>query len=567
MRAILERDFLSQAARPRGILLRGLLAALVVAPVLVIMADQSHRFRLHPDDVARDAFLGGVAFLLGAVAVLTPPLAVGAILVERVQDTLPLVLATPIGERRLALAKLLARSAVVLTWSFAALPALALLSLLGGVSTMQVVDLAVLLVAVVVELAAWALYVSTASRKYATATVAAYLLPAARWAVTLIGAMVVLEGWERRSGPPPGSFALESVVGTVQTTPFLPIWSILDPGSYLATGMQFKVRNISPMFWVDHPVWLYLIASFAFAAVSIEIAARRLRRESEPRSSWFTRSKRMRRWFRKPPGDGNPVLWKEAHLLNTAGSRPLYYMVLALFMLSLLVGLAATVASQPDLLFGILAGMVTITALVAAINAATSIGHEKTQGSLDLVRVSLLTPLEILRGKWLGVLRGLGLLAVLPLFLCILAAFFGRWQSGLFGVVLLVTIVGAWSAIGFRVGIAAMDSRTAVIRLAMVAASVFIGGPLLFAFLEEGLGLPRGPEEFFAGLLLVGCPPITSFMCQMGLEEQLHRVRGYHDLPFGWALAWLLLNGWFAVREWFLLPGRLKARLNRERDL
>jgi ABC-type Na+ efflux pump permease subunit len=212
---------------------------------------------------------------------------------------------------------------------------------------------------------------------------------------------------------------------------------------------------------------------------------------------------------------------------------------------------------------------------VAGVNAASSIGHERTQGSLDLIRCSPLTAKQIVRGKMGGILRGLSLLILFPLSLLgfrfvlhISTEQGAAIGAPLLGIVALLAVVGTWMGIGFRVGIATLDTRRAVIRFAVVLGILGIGLPLLCALLLEGFNIRGSAEDFIGGMLLGPCPPVAAGMGPYALDEHLsntHSWRRQEPSVLYWGVAWIVLHLWFAIREWEVLPGRLARKLEEER--
>jgi len=180
MRAVFERDLVYEASRPRAFRSRTYLGLLVATAVAFVLIFCRLQLVSAPDLVATYVFRAGAATVVAMLALLTPASVAGAVLGERVQETLALVLASPVGPRRFALAKLLSRTAVILSWGLAALLPLGITVLLGGVGAAEVLRFVGVSTAVVLELAAWALWVSTVTRRPATAA-----LLAAFWIVLM----------------------------------------------------------------------------------------------------------------------------------------------------------------------------------------------------------------------------------------------------------------------------------------------------------------------------------------------------------------------------------------------
>jgi len=571
VRAVLERDFLAEASRPRSFWFRAGAAICVSAVILFVVVDNTALFRDSPDRVARTLFLGGAFSLLGLLALLTPVGVVGSILEERQRETLVLVLSTPGSPVGFVAAKLLSRAAAVLVWALAAVVPLSVVALMGGVAGGDLADLLLLSAAIVLELAAWGVWVSSVTRRLATGAVLAYLLPALRWGLVALACIPLFERPRAMADWRLPTWVLHASWIGFATTPVPSCMRMADRTDYdrfvggsmnqgrmtsifvgrIATPMtQVFVsggRNVivpvpgrsflvaapapapppTPPFSGRDPTLTYFLFSALLALLSLLVAGKRLQAEAEPRTSLLARWKAGRRWFRSLPGTGNPMLWKESRLLNTAASRPLYYSVLGLFVLGELVFLTAVGMGEllrRDLLEAAL-GMTTAHAcllgLVAAIAGASSMAHERSTGSLDLLRVSLLTPREILRGKVTGALLGLRLLALVPVLghLGVLAAAgFLHPVVALVGLLVLVVSVHAWLALGMIAGTLSFRVGRAVSLAAGAFGGILAGVPLLSWLLDDGFGAHDAAEA-----LMGVWPPGT---CYSALEAAAMSSRG-----------------------------------------
>ena len=548
MRAVLERDFLSEIVRPRTFWFRSL-AAVAVSVVVLGIAFDNHAYWLQaPDRAAREIFLGGAFTLLGLLAVLTPPTVVGSVLDERVRETLPLVLAAPVRPSGFALAKLLARSGTVFAWALGAVVPLTALLLLGGVSAGDIATLVLVAVGSVVEMAAFALWISTVSRRIATAAILAYLAPALRWGASIGFAALFLS-------PPTEPFrqlatpaVQEASFLLLSTTPLLAAGRLADAREYdreVQRALRRGTADASPVFMMTprgpryvppppprpvpvpfaarHPGIVYLAWSLLFALAAVAAAGRRLAREAEPRSTFFAdlfasvigRGRRGGRNLRgSPPGEGNPMAWKESRLLNTAASRPLYYGVLLLLLLSVVVYLLAcffhpNARDMEEGALGVLAGHGCLLGLVAVVASAAGMAHERTTGTLDHIRASRNTPNEFFRGKALGVARGLGFLSLFPALLLIICLATGILAAPaiLASVYALLLSLAFWTGTGLLCGMVTLRTGTAVSLAGGVYGIFMVGVPLLAALLGQ-VFKARDAAEFLVGLW----PPGTAYL-------------------------------------------------------
>jgi ABC-type transport system involved in multi-copper enzyme maturation permease subunit len=608
MRAVLERDYLSTAARGRAFVLRALVPAAVAMVAFLVYEDSRSMYQSRPDAAARYVFSGGAVTLLAMLALVTPPAVVGSILDERQRGTLAIVLAAPVRPTTFAAAKLLSRSLAVLTWALAALFPVSLTLLLGGVAGSQVVDLALLTVAVVLELAAWSLWVSSVTSRLATAAVLSYLLPLARWAVTVLLVVLAISPDTRRF-----ELATSQPLRTAYwilgaTTPVPGAGRMMDPVQYdreldrsfldysgagpvaLRVNPAGVVTGSRVVPWANpslkappvlrRPAALYLAFSLLAAAAAAWAAGRRLGTESEPRSSAFQRWLRNRRGGRTPPGTGNPVTWKERRLLNTAASRPLYYSVFALMIAAeaaYLVACAVASPSRRDLLdtgLGFAAAHATLLALVAVVGGAAAMAHERSVGTLDLLRGTLLAPGEIVRGKIGGLFRGLLLIGLLPAAHVVLMAATGLVNVPTAALALLLdgVFVLFWGMVGLLCGMTVLRMGAAVGRGAAAFGIAMLGLPLFGGLLEAGFRQHREAEVFLAGW-----PPATAFFC---LESTMRLFDGPWRDAYWWAvdrghplnhehraaLAWATAYSLAAFTFLAVAPAALARRFDRERE-
>jgi ABC-type transport system involved in multi-copper enzyme maturation permease subunit len=551
VRAVLERDFLFEASRPRVVVLRTVLAAAVAAIACLVLWQGLKESGVSRDTVGTVVFVGGSLTLLILLMLMTPPLVVGSILAERQNQTLPIVLATPVGPFAFAAAKLLSRWGVALLIAFAALPCLALTTILGGVSGTQVEGLAVTALALSLEMAAWSLWISSGSRRLGTAVVFSFLLPLARWMGTGF-----LQDWMERGD-----------------------WSVAILAATCPTGAAMELTQAGRFYWLhgvsataatswpgrlilERPWWAYLAFAALLAAAAVAAAGSRLRTESEPRTSLLDRTKRRRRWFRGRPPAGNPVAWKEVRLLDSATSRPLFYGVLAILILVFLLG-AKEVPDRSGILV-LVSAMSALLSFVAAVSGAANFAHERTQGSYDLLRVSLLTPRQIAWGKLAGVFVGLGFLASVPVSMS-LAGILCDSVTPLTLLAILVALVvgpGSWALCGAVLAILSPSPRAAVVRTCALFAILLVGLPLC-GVVYSYLGHWRSDETAY---LFMASPPAAAWGF-LDCSRAENRLPGSEfDASSRAGLHWTAAAALIAIALYWALPRLLAWRLDRDRE-
>jgi ABC-type transport system involved in multi-copper enzyme maturation permease subunit len=326
-----------------------------------------------------------------------------------------------------------------------------------------------------------------------------------------------------------------------------------------------------------HPSALYLLSSLLMALLAIHYGGRRLATEAEPRRGILAGVIDRKRSQRAPPDHGNPVAWKEQRLLNTAASRPLYYTVIALLTggeLFFLFSCGGWLAHEQEMMeFGLAFATVhpSLIGLVAVVAGAAAMAHERTVGTLDLLRASPLTPREILRGKLGGLLRGLGLLFLIPLaHLGILVASGFMDPLTAVGTVLIDgTFLLFFSMLGILAGLSADRMGAAVTRGALLFGVFLVAIPAVATVIALGFN-----NEDDATRLITGWPPVTCWLVMEGGLRLLHPpwnayygqsslpLESDHEAAFAWAAAY----GIAAVLAWRFAPWLLARRFERERE-
>ncbi len=187
--------------------------------------------------------------------------------------------------------------------------------------------------------------------------------------------------------------------------------------------------------------------------------------------------------------------------------------------------------------------------------------HERSTGTLDLLRASPLTPAEILRGKLAGIFRGLGVLGLLPLFHqgIFVATDILDPVTSLLGAGTMAVQVLFWGGVGMWCGIATFRMAKAVSTAAMLFGAALVGVPLLAAAVHEVLRAPKAGE-----LLLGACPPAASFLL---LDGSWQLVAGLTpDAMSTSGVLWTLAYALGGVVWYQFAPAILARQFDRERD-
>ncbi len=462
----------------------GTLFALVVTAWQVLVGSQRIE---NPGDLA---WFGAVAFQILAPLQLAAAMPFSALLVasavalEKDRKTLDLLLMTSLSNTELVLGKLFAGMLSVVVVVIAALPLLAIVALLGGVSTGQIfrvqgVTLASALVAGSLgsAVALW--------REKTFQALAMTVLVLVLWLVAweLIAAGGVGRSWW---GTPVESWA-------VAMSPWQAVQAAAQPSFSAATQQALA-----------DPVNLFLITAVAASVLLNAVAIARVRVWNPPQEVRpQTGEQRQRKLAlnggisgKRPaveihsaggkvrPVWDNPILWREVR--TWAYGKKILVIRLAYIALFAACAAAVVAALNPDaativttaipaagwpLVILLVVGLILLNAL-----AVTSLTNERDSRALDLLLVTDLSPKEIVFGKLGGAFYNAKEMILLPVALCAYLWLDGQLTTENFLFLLGgVAVMNAFAAmLGLHIGITYANSRTAI------ATSI---GTLLFLFL------------------------------------------------------------------------------------
>lgn len=434
------------------------------------------------------AWFGAAAFQILAplqLAVIMPfaaLLVASAVALEKDRKTFELLLLTNLTNVELVVGKLLAGMLTVLIVCAATLPLLLILALLGGVSTEQI--LRIMAVTLASAFVAGSLGSTIALWREKTFQALA---------MTALVIVLWLIAWEVVAASASGSgfFGQPPRFWAIAMSPWQAIQEAARP--------IFSQSGNDP--WMRDPVLMFLGTSIATAVLLNLIAIVRVRvwnprQELIPQVETAAAESASSRVFSLEGsaevihGAGgktrevwdNPVLWRE--IRTWAYGRRVVVIRLAYWALFL----ACTAVLSAQLTNGATAeraipaeakplvaltvvGLILLNAL-----AVTSLTNERDSRALDLLRVTDLSPKEIVFGKLGGALYNAKEMVLLPLVLCAYLRFAGAITTeNLVFILGGVVVMNAFAAmLGIHMGINYANSRTAI------ATSV---GTMLFLFL------------------------------------------------------------------------------------
>lgn len=387
MNAVFERDFVRLSTAKRFLWMRAGLALAVasIAGIRLLGAYASDDF----DGIG--AFILGISIWAGLLLLLvaTPGSYATVLVHARAQNTLAVLLSTPLTPFQLAWGAFVARAGTLTVFALATLPPIALGIAFGGIQIQQILAAACSVLAAMLLVAAPSFVISAFSRRTGAAVVSSYLC-----AATVLTALAAIGS--ALAGPTGGAATAAAV------SPLHGVISALDP---LAPAGDVLVSAA-----------LLLLGALALSAVAILVATLRLRADAVGGLEQTTRiaEGRAPRAMRY----ANPILDRElalgAERSRGAGRTLLLVLVLTQAAYFAVVWATGETTSIP-IFSGFLVFEVALLLLAAAAAGSTCLAAEKESGALDLIRATPISAAEIVQGKLAGVLRAQLPCLVVPL--------------------------------------------------------------------------------------------------------------------------------------------------------
>jgi ABC-type transport system involved in multi-copper enzyme maturation permease subunit len=395
MHAVFERDFVAFSASARFQILRFAMASIMGATllVLVLRAYATSDFSNIGALVFRASSSIGMGLVLLAV-----PASFSTVLVHaRAGSTLPVLLTTPLSPFSIAAGAFVARTAVFLTLIVATWPPIASSLLFGGVRGSQLFAATAALTATGLIVAVPAYLASAFARRTSIAVVTGYLAAAASIALLYL------------AGDHAASFG---IFEDAAISPLHAMAAALKPSASSSAGPYALLG------------W-----SSAMSLGAVRLVAWRLGREGRGTVDAARVAALTGRQCRALRYE-NPMLDRETRggFLRGGAGRGLFGLLVASEVVFALLCRARGEWRYLPLHFGVLAMQTFLIVLAVTAAGATSLSAEREGRTLDLVRVTPLSPREIVVGKLLGLFRSFAPCLAVP-FLHLLA---GAWPLGIF---------------------------------------------------------------------------------------------------------------------------------------
>ena len=335
-------------------------------------------------------YYGCAGIQLALVLLAAPAATAGAVCVDRARGWLAHMFVTDLSDAEIVLGKLMARLASVVVLVFASLPALAIVSLLGGIIPEALVNLTVVTLAMLLLGCSLALAFSVRALR----THDALMVVLALWTFWLLSAPL----WDSatRTG-----LVRRQPEWFYKLNPFVLVYAPYTRPGYVVT------RDVA----------IFVGVACLVSGATLIYTIRHLRVELSPGGEssrvrvwlgWFKAN--LFSWWPSPSLDANPVLWREWH--RNRPSR-MARLVSGLFVAGTTLGMGIGIADAVnhgagvggDLLEGIGLYSVTFGLLILSARAPTSLTEERVRGSLDILLTTPLPTHVIVLSKWWATYR------------------------------------------------------------------------------------------------------------------------------------------------------------------
>jgi ABC-type transport system involved in multi-copper enzyme maturation permease subunit len=341
------------------------------------------------------------------VMLAAPAATAGSICMDRARGTLAHMLMTDLSDVEIVLGKLGARLVPIIGMIACGVPVAALSALLGGIEFGAIAGLFVVSLSLAVLGCTLAITISVWATKTHEVLMVLYtfeglwLLALPLWWSWTTGGKIM---------PPPDWFQ--------KANPYVIVFAPYNQPGFVGTGDYVGFTAI------------VLVLSIGLAVLSVAKLRRVVVEQSGRPQKLGLRLPRLKRIFPSwagPSLDGNPVLWREWH--RTQPSRLMRILWVTMLMITWILAAWGTyelinegqrTASRGlsiGMLLQLLFGMLFLSA-----TAPTALAEERVRGSLDLLMTTPLSTRSIVVGKWLGVLRCVFVLVLLPLYAAIFMA-------------------------------------------------------------------------------------------------------------------------------------------------
>ena len=497
--ALLRREFLARVRTPPHFIFRTLytLAMFLVVCVVVwdMLSQEWDSGLMRAPDHGRELFIIFAIVQFGLVSLLAPLVTAGALIDEREEGSLDLLLLTELSLAQIGGGKFLARLGMLTLMVLGNVPIMALALMLGGVEPIELLRVFALTLAGLSLSIGLALLASSMARSMISAALVTYAVQGLSMA--LISPPIL-----DRLGADPLIYLL---------SPLALGWTLTEPLTY-------------PDAW-----WIASLLNGALGLMCVALAVERLRR-GERRSH----ASRRRRTLDPASAWRNAVAWREVALgsdrLGTLGVCATLSVLGAAFPL-----LTGRAEGDDLILLGLIAvGGGSVYALALG---ASAFVEERRARSLDLLQLTLLRPHQIVLGKLAVLARPwlyfvLGLLVILFAYAQVEPAAAWWWVAP---VVLLAmtTVVAFFGAVGLFYSAAS----SSILQAAIPAVATFLFVMTLPVWYELFVDARFGARYLNLFLMVLGLLAVLAPMWALVARHDPGRAAR----ALGWATPWAAL--------------------------
>jgi ABC-type transport system involved in multi-copper enzyme maturation permease subunit len=521
MNPIIQRELVGLLRTRRAFAAMVILVA-VLAALIGLRWPDTGRVNLSGEQAQAVLRLFGYGLLV-ALILLTPIFPASAVVKEKQQHTLALLLNSPLSPWSIFFGKLIASMGFVLVLILLSLPAAAACYVMGGVDFSQVLRVYWILLAVAVEYAAVALFVSTVAGSSQSALQSTY------GAILLLALVPLIPRQFVQGQVDPGVGRMVDTFACISPLP-----AMMHVLGQAGVGSQGFVGAGSEELW-------FTIFALVAIAIFIPLTVSKLNyrifdksrsggKVTDDRAASVQAYRRiMYLWFFDPQRRSNligpftnPVMVKEFRTQKFGRAHWMMRFFAICVLLSLALMIVTTMGTMTwgvDTLGGIVVILqMAVVVLIAPSLAAGIISSERESGGWALLQMTPMSSFTIILGKLMSAGRTLFLLllATLPAYGVILVI--NRTQSAhVLSVLLTVTLTGVFALLCSAAASSLFRWTAAATATSYAILAMLCGGTMLF-WLGQDAPFSRGVVEAVlrfnpvaAALALIGAPGFVAY--------------------------------------------------------
>jgi len=524
--ALVKREFVSLVRANRSYVILTLAMGACIVGVAIEWPQQEQYVSLRIGELSRSFMYNISLLLLAGCAMFMPALGATCIVVEREQETLDMLRTTLIRPSGIILGKLLNTVGFFLVLFVAALPVLSTVFFLVGLDWVQLAQALAVVLSTTFSCAMMGIWCSARFRKTFVAIGAAYGGVLGVVFSGIVAAMIAVPVLALVAFDLPYSIRPNDL----PLCPFRTVRSIFD--QTLVWGELSGTVLVQMLLCAGCFVWTLRILRRPPAPPKIEA----FRPIDDPKILW----KRRTTWpfylidpraRKKPIEDGrNPMLLRELRWGIMTRETFLARLFLASFGLWFLSSFPAVVDIDVSGVPTWFVTMMVITILLAPAFLANTLTKEYEIGNIDMLRMTLLTPREIILGKLAA-----GVTVVAPMYASAVVASVALFVTGTYtwsllfkGYVSLLLCAALSVCIGLFSSVLTKRSSTALVFSYLFTLALFAGSLIVGILFWDDVNPHSATPEVHAFVAMGS--PIVAFMWS------LDQPRSVAHFPFAWCV-------------------------------